>query len=98
VIIQLSATAPPRLVDVDRLDRLHAECQGDPAAAMYDELCCPGPDEEHVWVSIAGLRAGVLAADPSASEQFAGVIAYATNKGWIDEPGTCVRAHIASSA
>lgn len=97
MIIRLSSAVPPELVDADRLDRLHAECDGDPADAVYDDLCCPGPDVEHVWVSVDGLRAGVLAADASLADQFEGVIAYATKKGWIDDTGTCVRAHLANA-
>ena len=32
--------------------------------------------------------------DPGVGEQFDGMIAYATSKGWLDESGTRVRAHI----
>jgi hypothetical protein len=96
VIIELSDSAPPQLRDEERLDRLHATVAGDPARTLFNEFCSPGPDAEHVWVDIANLRAAVLARvdDPGVGDQFDGVIAYATSKGWLDESGTHVRAHI----
>ena len=96
MIIELSDTAPPQLGDEDSLDRLHATVAGDPQRTMYNEFCSPGPDADHVWVDIANLRAAVLARadDPGVGAQFDGVIAYATSKGWLDETGTHVRAHV----
>lgn len=95
MIIELSNDGAPRLTDVERLDRLHAVSE-DPRAAQYDELCQPGPDDEHVWIDVARLRAaGIAAADaPDFAERFDGMIAYAATKGWLDESGTRVRAHI----
>lgn len=96
MIVELSTDAPPRLTDAERLDRLHATCPCDPSAARYDDLCRPGPDGDHVWIDVARLRALGLAqvGDPSYGEQFEAMIAYATKKGWLDESGACVRAHI----
>lgn len=97
MIIELSADQAPRLVEPDRLDQLHAVCDGDPASASYDDLCQPGPDAEHVWIDVARLREEASAAvgDPAFGERFDGMIAYASSKGWLDETGTRVRAHIA---
>jgi len=97
VIIELSESAPPQLSDEDRLDRLHATVSGDPSRTLFNDFCERGPDADHVWVDIANLRAAVLARrdhEPGVAEQFDGVIAYATSKGWLDESGTLVRAHI----
>jgi hypothetical protein len=93
VIIELSDDQPPRLVDADRLDQLHAVSSGAP---QYDELCQPGPDPDHVWVDVAALRAQGIALvdDPSYPERFDAMIAYAQRKGWLDGDGTRVRAHI----
>jgi hypothetical protein len=96
VIIELSDTAPPQLADAERLDRLHATVAGDPDRTLFNEFCEPGPDDDHVWVDIANLRAAVVARvdDPGHADGFDAVIAYATGKGWLDDTGTHVRAHI----
>jgi hypothetical protein len=49
-----------------------------------------------VWVDVEWLRRNASAQvdDPTFDAQFDGVIAYATRKGWIDDTGTRVRAHI----
>lgn len=95
MIIELSADAAPRLTDVERLDRLHA-VSDDPRSARYDALCQPDPDGEHVWIDVARLReAGLAGTDaPDFGERFDGMIAYAAKKGWLDESGERVRAHI----
>jgi hypothetical protein len=95
MIIELSNDGVPRLTDVERLDRLHA-ISDDPRAAQYDELCQPGDDDDHVWIDVARLRdAGLAASDaPDFGDRFDAMIAYAATKGWLDESGTRVRAHI----
>lgn len=95
MIIELSADVDPRLTDVERLDRLHA-VSDDPTSARYDDLCQPGPDSDHVWLDVAQLRQAGLALTDAADfgERFDGMIAYAERKGWLDESGRRVRAHI----
>ena len=95
MIIELSADRAPRLTDVDRLDRLHA-VSDDPRSARYDELCQPGPDGEHVWIDVSRLRqAGLGQSDaPDFGERFDAMITYAASKGWLDESGARVRAHV----
>jgi hypothetical protein len=96
MIIELSDSAPPQLADAERVDRLHATVAGDPTRTLYNEFCEPGPDPDHVWVDVANLRAAVLARveDPGHADKFDATIEYATSKGWLDESGTHVRAHI----
>ena len=96
MIIELSGEAPPTLTDAERLDRLHATLNGDPASIVFGDLCQPGPDDDHVWVDIDELRATSLAQvdDPDHATNFDEMIAYATKKGWLDETGRLVRAHI----
>jgi hypothetical protein len=96
VIIELSAHKPPRLTDADRVDRLHAVCEGDPKEAHYDDFVQEGPDWDHVWIDIALLREAALAQvdDPEFAAKFDGMIAYATKKGWINALGNRVRAHL----
>jgi hypothetical protein len=49
-----------------------------------------------VWVDVEWLRrtGAAQVADPGFGRQFDGMIAYAAEKGWLDETGTRVRAHI----
>jgi hypothetical protein len=96
VIVELSDHQPPRLVEADRLDQLHALYSGEPGAARFDELCMPGPDAEHVWIDVARLRdaASAQSDDPTYGERFDAMIAYAQRKGWLDADGSRVRAHI----
>lgn len=96
MIVQLSPDAPPGVTDVGRLDRLHAECSGALAGAQLGELCSEGPDPDHVWLDVAGLRSAGLAAagDPEFEPRFDAMIAYAGSKGWLDATGTRVRAHV----
>jgi hypothetical protein len=95
MIIELSADGAPRLTDAERLDRLHAVA-ADPGSARYDDFVQPGPDADHVWIDVALLRSAAieLVDEADYGERFDGMIAYATKKGWIDESGTRVRAHI----
>lgn len=95
MIVVLTPTEPPRLVDLDRLDRLHAELHGTLDDADLGDLCAPA-DDEHVWLHVARAREiGVAASnDPAFGDNFDGMIGYATSKGWLDDDGTHVRAHI----
>ena len=99
MIVTLSSTGAPELTDVDRLDRLHAVCSGGVGEIQYDSLCRPGPDAEHVWLSIAELRrAGCeRSADTAFGTKFDGMIPYAGSKGWLSDDSTCVRAHVESA-
>jgi hypothetical protein len=78
---------------------LHAELDGvdtEQAAARFAEVGSELTDE-HVWLDIAWLRA----AGPDDDDwraQFDAMIGYARSKGWVDEPGTRVRAHVQSGA
>lgn len=56
MIVVLSPTGAPELTDVDRLDRLRAVCPCPVGDAQYDDLCRPGPDADHVWLSIAEMH------------------------------------------
>ena len=96
MIVQLSPDAPPTLVDVDRLDRLHAESPGALGEMSTGPLCRFDDDGEHVWLDIAVARtAGAeTSADPAWTSKYDGMIAYASSKGWTDDAGTHVRAHV----
>jgi hypothetical protein len=98
MIVVLSANESPRLTDLDRLDRLHAELDvtldGSLAEAQFGDLCSAG-DDDHVWLDIDAARSiGCEATDPGFGERFDGMIAYASSKGWTNGSGTHVRAHV----
>lgn len=100
MIVVLSAAAPARLTDLDRLDRLHAECDGPPAAMRLDPLCVAHDDGEHVWLDVGAARAiGVAeSGDDGFGDAFDAMIGFAARQGWLDEAGTHVRAHVESVA
>ena len=57
------------------------------------------PDGAHVWLSVSALRDAAAATVPEGDRAewtrgFDGMIAYATSKGWTNEAGTHVRAHL----
>ena len=96
MIVLLSPDVPPVLVDVDRLDRLHAESPGPLGDMMTGSLCRVDDDGEHVWLDIAAARAvgAEVADDEEWSVKYDAMIAYATSEGWTDAAGTHVRAHV----
>lgn len=96
MIIDLTAHHPPKLVEPERVDRLHAVAHGDPKEMHYDDFVQEGPDWDHVWVDIGLLRTNALAQvdDPGFPARFEAMIAYATEKGWLNALGTRVRAHL----
>lgn len=96
MIVVLSADADPVLTDLDRFDRLHAECSGPAAEARLGDLGRLHDDGEHVWLDVVAARASGVATsdDPTFGERFDGMIAFAAKHGWLDEAGTHVRAHI----
>jgi hypothetical protein len=51
--------------------------------------------DDHVWIAVDAVRqlAGG-AADPAWEESFTGMLDYAESKGWLDEDGSSIRAHI----
>lgn len=84
--------------DVDDLKRFAVVVAGDgtddaieQALAPLARLDPPG----HAWVSIDRLRTACgRDDDPDWSSAFNGMVQYAGSKGWLDETGTELRAHI----
>ena len=76
------------------LDDVVAAFEGDAMAA--DE---PSGEARHVWITIARLHA--LGAEHGAPDWRSGcdaMIAFAKSKGWLDETGRSVRAHLEPDA
>lgn len=96
VIVVLSPTSP-ELIDLDRLDRLHAELHGELGDVQLRPFCeRVDGDDDHVWLDIAAARVEGLRA--TESETFGGafdaMIAFARSKGWLNASGSHVRAHV----
>src|SRR4051812_30649194 len=68
-------------------------CETSAAGTLLGDL--GSVDRDHVWLDI-GLLKGLspLAHDPEWDHGFDGVMEYARSKGWIDDTGKRVRAHI----
>lgn len=84
----------PTVEDVGNLRQLHVELDGVDDETAAAAIAGSGLGElagDHVWLSIAGLRA---AGEPTETwrADFDGMIDYARGKGWVD--GDRVRAHI----
>lgn len=82
--------------EAENLRALSVELRGCDATQASALLGALGRlDGEHVWLDIDGLlRLSPLAADPEWKAGFDGVMAYAQTKGWIDDSGSRVRAHL----
>ncbi len=103
MIVRLSPAAPAELVDLDRLDRLHAELVRPVTldAVQWPDWCRPdeAADGSHVWLDVARCRdLGRDAAGDDWVDGYDKMIAYATSKGWTNDDATEVRAHIEPTA
>ncbi|NAZ87825.1 hypothetical protein GTR00_17235 [Kineococcus sp. T90] len=84
---------------VEDLARLSATVAADaPADAVDGALRDAGAGHldaggEHAWLRLSWLRAQGPDA-PGWLEGFAGMVSYATSRGWTSEDGTLVRAHV----
>ena len=94
MIVRVEADGSPSLDEPANCGGLHVAGAGerDVIAALESAGVATRLDDDHVALSIAWLRAASAgAATPSA---FDGMIRYATTKGWVDDAGTAVRAHV----
>jgi hypothetical protein len=92
------------LVDPGNVTAFHVVCppglDGDELAARLREagLGEPAPDG-HVFVPVEAIRRYAEGNVGAGWEQdLAGMVAYAAGKGWTDETGTRIRAHIERTA
>lgn len=53
-------------------------------------------DDGAAWIAVDAVRnlAGAAATVPGWEDDFAAMLAYARTKGWLNEAGTAIRAHI----
>lgn len=86
-----------RLDGVDEFGGFHVEAaQGLSATQVADALGEHGSEapDDHVWIRIASLRDWAPSDDDAWQRGFEAMVDYATSKGWTDDAGTHLRAHI----
>ena len=96
--------APPAvsLEDASNCKQFHVLALGDADdGAVAAALASAGagkasPNAGHVYVAIDAVRtmAGAAGVDAAWEDDFAGMLKYASTKGWVDESGSAVEAHI----
>jgi len=84
--------------DADDLKRLSVEVVGEADDEEIDRTAAPLvrlQSPEHAWVSVRELRtACAREGDPAWVREFDAMVAFAASKGWIDDTGTQLRAHV----
>jgi hypothetical protein len=82
--------------DTDDLNALSVQLRSTDAERAANVLGDYGRvDGSHVWLDIESLKTfAPLPRSCSWDERFAKTMAYAKSKGWVDETGRFVRAHI----
>jgi hypothetical protein len=84
------------VMEVDDLKALRVEVIG--AVSRKELVALLGDlgrlDEEHVWLSVQALRAAAMPRTDRWLSDYSAMIDYAGTKGWTDEDGLSVRAHL----
>jgi hypothetical protein len=99
MIIRVDQTGAVRVDGHTVFTDFHVEAPGgfsvpDLAAMMGEGT---RPDGDHLWIAESAVRhwlAGLT--DDDWDESFSGMVSYARSKGWTDEAGTHLRAHVES--
>ena len=96
MIVRVTGGADAMVEEPDVLTRFHVETDVTDPGALSQALAELGTvEDDHAWISIDALRRAVegqVSADWA--EKFDGMCAYARSKGWVDDAGTSLRAHI----
>jgi hypothetical protein len=106
VIIDVDLTGPAaavELVEPDNLKEFHVAARGGDAAALSAGLEAAGvgrllPSGEAMIETSAVRRLAAGRVPEGWDGEFAGMLEYAESKGWLDESGTQVQAHVEWSA
>jgi hypothetical protein len=102
VIVSVDLTTTPPAVGLDEPDdcrRFHVAAVGGADGGRLGQALADGEtgwlDGDDVWVQVAAVRR--LAAGrvgPTWESDFAAMVAFARDKGWLDASGTAIRAHV----
>lgn len=89
----------PALVEAEDCKKFHVSyggADGTPAqvaAALGDWAA--GATDEHVWIRIAAVRSAAAGTvGPGWDGEFDGMVGYAASKGWLNEAGDAIAAHV----
>jgi hypothetical protein len=88
--------------DTDDCGRFHVESLLGPASldrALRAASAGHGGQDGEAWVGVDWVRSEIGVAAPGSvgadwAERFAAMLGYARGKGWLDEAGTHIRAHV----
>jgi hypothetical protein len=102
VIIDVDLTGEAALVELvepEDCKRFHVAARGGDAAALAAALSAAGvgrllPSEEAMIDTSAVRRMATGRVPESWDEDFAAMLKYAESKGWLDETGATIQAHI----
>jgi hypothetical protein len=96
MIVVVAAGEPPRVVEPEVLDRLEVQRAGSARSEGLGALGEFDPGTDHAWLRVDALKAAAVEAGvPDGWENgFDAMIRYATSRGWVDESGERVRAHV----
>ena len=100
MIVRIDSDGNTSLDDPDTFTAFHVHAAGLTSAQVAGVLgsgAAAGPEDGHVWIPIDRLHAlGAEHGGADWREGCDGMIAYARTKGWVDESGDRVLAHIES--
>ena len=97
MIIRVDAAGDVQVDEHDVFTDFHVEtqagCTTEDLAAIMGEGTWAGGD--HLWIAEAAIRHWLSGrTDEAWEEGFSGMFDYARSKGWTDEAGTHLRAHV----
>lgn len=97
MFVRVGAGAP-ELVEPEDCARFHVEAaagttSADAAAALGG--WADGATDEHVWIRVDAVRAAAAGrVGPGWEDDFTAMLRYAASKGWLNETGDAVAAHV----
>ncbi len=102
MIVRLSGLAAlPELVEPENCTRFHVEC-GMAGASPHEVATAlgawaDGATDEHVWIPVSVIRKAAAGRVGETWEaDFTGMLGYARSKGWLNEQGDAIAAHVAA--
>jgi len=99
MFVRLAASGGPSLEEPADCTRFHVEAPtldtAEVGARLGEAGTAEGAPEGHVWVDVAWVRAQAEGRVPEGwAEEFDGMLAYATKKGWLDAESRAIQAHV----
>lgn len=91
--------ATPELVEPDDCKKFHVASglsgASNPEVAAALGGWADGATDDHVWIRVDAVRAAAAGRVPQGWDgEFDGMLAYARSKGWMNEAGDAIAAHV----